>query len=710
HPRVTCDVVSMFQNYLDYTNDVCMNLFTHGQVDRMQTVIDNSPRRATLPSSHGLLLPLPVVNDLGIKSIVRPGEGECSGNFNPVVEVRNYGSNVINSAKVRLTKDGATIETKDVVFSPALGLLEFTNVPFSSINLASGLHNVKFEILLTNGASDGQTSNNISSQDVEIPEDISLPFIETFNTLPAGWNIMNPDQNITWHLAATGNGSNSSLKVDLYNYEDHIGEVDALITPVFDLSTAPAALLKFDVAYAQFQSSNDGLKVILLANCNTDIEAGTKVYSKFGSVLASTAAASDEFTPTSASDWRTEIIDLSAYAGQGNFQLAFVSYNDWGNNIYLDNIGLTTSPIHDIVLKDIIAPSPVTCDNNPNLQLTIRNAGTLISSLKVITTVNGTENVQTVSNLDFPGNTTMSFLLDPLDLSEGTNDISIEITEPDGALDFSPDDNTLALKTVVNSSSDAIPIRENFEDSYDQWTITNPHEGMNWEEATINSNTALYANGYDNSISGDELWLVSPTLDFSSVEGASLFFDQSYGYAEGTSDMLLILASFNCGNTFSDTLYTSSGSGLANGRLSESSWKPAGGDDWVRKSLMLPSLVGHSDVRLAFVFVNDNGNNLYIDNIEFFTSNDPLRIDEVFSVYPNPITAGTARVTFNLPLKSAVEVDFIDGLGKVLTTEKLTDILNQTYSFDMSGSASGTYFVRIITDDKTYYRKIMLIK
>jgi hypothetical protein len=32
-------------------------------------------------------------------------------------------------------------------------------------------------------------------------------------------------------------------------------------------------LLKFDVAYAQFQSSDDGLKVVLLSNCDMDVSS-----------------------------------------------------------------------------------------------------------------------------------------------------------------------------------------------------------------------------------------------------------------------------------------------------------------------------------------------------------------------------------------------------------------------------------------------------
>jgi gliding motility-associated-like protein len=52
HPQLLCPSASprpaMFQNYLDLTDDACLNLFTKGQVVRMRTVLENSPRRASL--------------------------------------------------------------------------------------------------------------------------------------------------------------------------------------------------------------------------------------------------------------------------------------------------------------------------------------------------------------------------------------------------------------------------------------------------------------------------------------------------------------------------------------------------------------------------------------------------------------------------------------------------------------------------------------
>jgi hypothetical protein len=52
-PHVTCSNVTgdMSMNYMDYSNDACMYMFTQGQKDRLQAVMQNTPRRAELANS-----------------------------------------------------------------------------------------------------------------------------------------------------------------------------------------------------------------------------------------------------------------------------------------------------------------------------------------------------------------------------------------------------------------------------------------------------------------------------------------------------------------------------------------------------------------------------------------------------------------------------------------------------------------------------------
>lgn len=49
--HISCTTLDMVRNYMDYTDDSCMNIFTQDQKDRMLAVLTNSPRRDDLLTS-----------------------------------------------------------------------------------------------------------------------------------------------------------------------------------------------------------------------------------------------------------------------------------------------------------------------------------------------------------------------------------------------------------------------------------------------------------------------------------------------------------------------------------------------------------------------------------------------------------------------------------------------------------------------------------
>ena len=49
--HVSCNTVDMVQNYMDYSNDACMNLFTQGQKTRMRAIFDTGGARESLLTS-----------------------------------------------------------------------------------------------------------------------------------------------------------------------------------------------------------------------------------------------------------------------------------------------------------------------------------------------------------------------------------------------------------------------------------------------------------------------------------------------------------------------------------------------------------------------------------------------------------------------------------------------------------------------------------
>lgn len=712
HPRSdACSEVVMFQNFLDYSDDDCMNLFTQGQVERMSIVIENSPRRSTLLSSPGLEEPDPLPNDVGIRRIVFPDASVCSNEVTPRIEVRNYGSNAVTSARVQFVLDGSVQETRD--FALSLNPDESVEVTFSAVSLSSGTHDISFEVQLTNGGTDSGSYNDLEASTVIVPAFRSVPFADNMDTAPAGWITYNPDGQITWArvTAPSETANNKALKLNYFKYEDKIGEIDAYLSPVLDLSAVPAATLTFDVAHARYQSSNDRLQVVVLTNCQ-EITDGTIVYDKAGSALRTAPSTTSEFTPLNESQWRTEIVNLSSYIGTDKVQIAFVGINDWGNNIYLDNIALHTDPVRDVSLVRLVSPSVVTCGPEVTPVLQIRNAGTIPLDDVIIEYSVDDGPVQTLSAGMLNVAAGKEIALPAISLANGMHTLAVNLVHPGGLPDSDESNNQRSFMIAVNDQRDRIPIRVNFEEAFTPaWTIINPSGGMNWETIATNSGQSLYFNAYNNEEIGEESWFVSPVLDFTRTVQASMLMDVSYNPPPGaTKDELRIMASKNCGMTFESLAFE-----LPDTGSSSQPWAPTQDEHWSRNlKVDLNGLAGEENVRIAFVVHNQGANNLYLDNIEFFTTADPdpIELSTLYSVYGYDLEQPgltELKITFNLTQRQDVRFSVVNVLGQMETDGMITDVLNQTYPIIPRGTLKpGIYFIRVHIGEKFHTTKILI--
>lgn len=176
---------------------------------------------------------------------------------------------------------------------------------------------------------------------------------------PLGWSIGNPDESVTWVRTPTNitgvNGQNTRATfLNCYNYNG-TGEEDYLYLIPVDLSNLPSPGLRFDLAHANYDETYfDSLRIDVFANCDLNSTPVT-IWKKGGPTLATTLPSTAAFAPDAATDWRTEGVSLQDFAGQ-TVIIRFASVNDFGNNIYLDNIGLieynTSPPVAAIVASD----------------------------------------------------------------------------------------------------------------------------------------------------------------------------------------------------------------------------------------------------------------------------------------------------------------------------------------------------------------------
>lgn len=154
--NISCGSRDMVENYMDYTDDTCMNTFTQGQKDRVQAVLAAFVNRSTLATSDGAD-PLPDVSvDTAIE--VESTNISCGTEVNPVVKITNWGTSTLTSTTITYDIDGGSSTNLNWTGSLATGESEL--VSLSSITSSAGEHDLNVSV---SSASDARACNDVST-------------------------------------------------------------------------------------------------------------------------------------------------------------------------------------------------------------------------------------------------------------------------------------------------------------------------------------------------------------------------------------------------------------------------------------------------------------------------------------------------------------------------------------------------------------------
>jgi hypothetical protein len=716
-PQTSCSVHTMFQNYMDYSGDFCMNLFTLGQIDRVNTVLQNSPRRLSLLSSHGADDPTPVANDLSIAAVTSPLANECSGPVSPVVRFVNEGSNAIVNGSVRILVNDLP-QNADFTFTTPLLPGDTASIAFGSVVLSQGKNVVQFQITTANGLVDGKGGNNTISVIANAPYHIALETVQRFSSLPDEWHVVD-DGKVSWLVksALSDEDNNKALALGFFN-SGKTGVSNEVLSPVFDLRNRLSPELIFDVAYARFSTGkDDGLKIYASTDCYQHGSLRKLIYSKAGDDLSTASLRTNSFVPQGEFEWRRETVSLAGFEGYSNFQLIFVGENAGGNNIYIDNVSIADGVSLDVAIDSVLSPSPVTCLESSNAVLRITNNGSdVIQNLKVKYNVNsGTPKIASYSGLSINASQSYDLTIPGVSLTPGKNKIQFEIIKPNQLFDVDTADNDITVYSVVDQSEDKIPLRENF-DNTSNWLTVNPTGVEALPTVQTNFGKSLFLqSGTRDSLA--EFWLVSPLLNMGSLKSASVYFDLSLArtdqntsnYKNLRSRIVKVFVSTDCGDTYQPIQLDESFASAAFQSKSVAN-KPSAPDDWVRKYIDLSSLTIHDQIRIAFVLNNRTDCDVFLDNFEFFESADSSRveIDLPYQVYgTDPSGSQEFMVTFNLQERQSVKYFIADLTGRKIYDGKFDDVLNQTVTIDPEVE-SGIYILHLQIGNETFSQRLYL--
>ncbi|MFN0202698.1 MAG: PKD domain-containing protein [Bacteroidia bacterium] len=311
---------AMIQNFMDYTNDECMNLFTQKQRERVHSVMENSPRRKELHDA-GTAKPLELNPKADFITDLPMGAAGLAVQFKDISQ--------------------GSIGTRTWKFEggePATSTISAPKVTFPKAG--------KYRVSLTVKNSKGVDSL-VQEGAIQVWErGLKIPAKWDFETGNNVGNVFFPQATATnvWKINRKAGGfalTSNNLYIDNYKNKK-IGEHNVFILPPIDFTTGYKNLLSFDLAYLPFSEHYmDSLGIYLSTDNGKTFRC---IYFKYGNDLTTFEADTANFLP-SVSHWRTELIDLQKYDNQTSVMLAFVNFNGYGNNLFLDNIEVNALPM-----------------------------------------------------------------------------------------------------------------------------------------------------------------------------------------------------------------------------------------------------------------------------------------------------------------------------------------------------------------------------
>lgn len=285
-------------------------------------------------------------NDGGVFAIYAVPDYQCTNILNPSVEIVNYGSNVLSAALIKYAVDSQSPQY--LSWQGNLEPGETDVIEFNEIQVEAGPHQLIVSIIEANGLADINGNNNDGQVDFYIiGTSIPVPVEQVFEEsgFPDGYFVENEDEN-GWKMYTQEMelGDNDHM-LQMPFFYSNAGNVYNVYMKNLNLSDVGSADLSFDVAYRYYRNSGltdfDELQVQASANCGSNWDV---LYDKEKDSLATLLpSGAGIYYPLMENEWRTDMVNLDQYIGNANMMIRFVAISGHGNNLYLDNLKITST-------------------------------------------------------------------------------------------------------------------------------------------------------------------------------------------------------------------------------------------------------------------------------------------------------------------------------------------------------------------------------
>jgi len=248
-----------------------------------------------------------------------------------------------------------------------------------------------------------------------------------------------------------------------------------------------------------------------------------------------------------------------------------------------------------------------------------------------------------------------------------------------------------------------------------EWEVENRNNNNAWSITNAAAATGVKSIrlfNYTGNLNGSIDAFLTPGINLAGVSAVQLSFKVAYASRSSVdSSTLKVYASNNCGATWLQR-YTKLGSALKTVTNTVTSSFVPSSTQWRTETASLASSLfsGKSSVRLKFEFTNDQGNNIYIDDINISGTvgiNEAKAEEYEFAAFPNP-SSSFINIVLNRQKAESVTLELYDITGRIVYTsipserqagQYQTKIINRGYS--------GMYILKVKVGDTTFQKQLI---
>ena len=407
-------------------------------------------------------------------------------------------------------------------------------------------------------------------------------------------------------------------------------------------------------------------------------------------------------------------------------EIAFVGFiQDDGNQRVAQAVRVQKS----VLSNDAIALSAkvaATCSSTISPIISVYNNGlNAITALTITPYIDGAiaPTISWNGNIASATSATISLNTISSPTNTGAHTFSYNISAMNGT-DGNMTNNSTKVSYLVASDFQGSPVSEDFALTNFppvKWAAVNSNSGPSWTRVTNAGgyNLSTQSTRYDffnNKVIGDMDELFITPMDLSGTAAPVLSFDYAYAQRDANSnDKLEVMVSNNCGSSWTN-VYSSSGYTLATALPMPMAYLPDVNDisQWQTVTINLTGY-NSASVLVKFVVTNDNGNNLYIDNVNL-NQTQPVgliketKLSNQVSIFPNPTSGNATLKVFSLTSGKS-KLILINTMGQIVSS-KTIDLFsgNNNLLIDTKEFSNGIYSVVLETATETVVKKISISK